>query len=31
VESGTHSTLLARRGVYAQLYEVQLRAADAAP
>jgi subfamily B ATP-binding cassette protein MsbA len=31
VESGTHSTLLARQGVYAQLYEVQLRAADAAP
>jgi len=31
VESGTHSTLLARQGVYAQLYEVQLRAASAAP
>jgi subfamily B ATP-binding cassette protein MsbA len=31
VESGTHSTLLARQGVYSQLYEVQLRAADAAP
>jgi len=31
VESGTHSTLLARQGVYAQLYEVQLRAAATTP
>ena len=31
VETGTHSTLLARRGVYAHLYEAQLRGVEVAP
>jgi len=31
VETGTHGALLARQGVYAQLYELQLRAAEVAP
>jgi subfamily B ATP-binding cassette protein MsbA len=31
VETGTHTSLLAQQGVYAQLYELQLRVAEAAP
>ncbi len=31
VETGTHSTLLARRGVYAHLYEAQLRGVEVVP
>jgi subfamily B ATP-binding cassette protein MsbA len=31
VEMGTHSSLLARQGVYAQLYEIQLKAVEVAP
>jgi subfamily B ATP-binding cassette protein MsbA len=31
VETGTHTTLLAQQGVYAQLYELQLRVAEVAP
>jgi ABC-type multidrug transport system fused ATPase/permease subunit len=30
VETGTHASLLARQGIYAQLYETQLKAAEAA-
>lgn len=31
VETGTHSSLLARRGVYAHLYEAQLQGVEVAP
>jgi len=31
VETGTHTSLLAQQGVYAQLYELQLRVAEATP
>jgi subfamily B ATP-binding cassette protein MsbA len=30
VETGTHASLLVRQGIYAQLYETQLKAAEAA-